>query len=104
MSKDIVVIGAGPVGLAFAKAVAMQGRSVLVLDRSPLDALEDPDFDGREIALSQPSVDCLKRLGAWGDIPDADVSPIRAAKVIDGDSPYSLDFARAASKDNSGDS
>ena len=52
MRFDVVIGGAGPVGLCLARALAEQGRRVAVVDRQPRAALEAPAFDGREIALT----------------------------------------------------
>ena len=49
-------------------------------------------MDGREIALTHLSVKILRQLGAWSKIPQAEISPICEAKVLDGDSPYSMIF------------
>ena len=48
---DIAVIGAGPVGLCFARALAESGLQIVVLERLAEPALAIPVFDGREIAL-----------------------------------------------------
>lgn len=92
MHYDIVIIGAGPAGLSLARALAGTRLNILLVEKSPVDSLRDPVPDGREIALTHLSVDILKALGAWQRIePDA-VTPIYGAKVLNGDSPYSLDF------------
>jgi ubiquinone biosynthesis UbiH/UbiF/VisC/COQ6 family hydroxylase len=66
----------------------------LLIERSPLANIENPTEDGREIALTHLSVKLMQQLGAWERIdPDA-ISPIKTAKVINGNSNYSLDFTR----------
>ena len=90
--QDIVVIGAGPAGLAFARAMKSSGLKVALVERQPRDALADPAFDGREIALTQRSIATLKTLGAWDRFPQDDVWPLRAAKVLNGASPLALTF------------
>ena len=52
---DIAVIGAGPVGLAFARTLAGSGLSVTLIDQQSREHLADPAFDGREIALTYAS-------------------------------------------------
>lgn len=92
MHHDVIIIGAGPAGLAFACSLANTSLNIALIEKSTRDALRDPIADGREIALTHLSVDILKGLGAWQRIaPDA-VTPIYGAKVLNGDSPYSLDF------------
>lgn len=97
MKYDIVIIGAGPAGLSFARSLADTPLKVLLVERSSLDTLRQPPEDGREIALTHLSMDMMKSSGAWQQLADQDVSPICAAKVLDGDSSYTLDF------DNSSD-
>ncbi|WP_432471126.1 5-demethoxyubiquinol-8 5-hydroxylase UbiM [Amphritea sp. HPY] len=92
MKYDIVIIGAGPAGLSFARSLADTPLQVLLVERSSLDTLRQPPEDGREIALTHLSMDMMKSSGAWQQLADQDVSPICAAKVLDGDSSYTLDF------------
>ncbi len=92
MHFDMVIIGAGPAGLGFASLVSDAGYSVGLFDRQSQTALARPKNDGRDIAVSAKSRCILERMGAWEHIPADKISPIRAAKVIDGQSPFTLDF------------
>lgn len=92
MKNDILIIGAGPAGLSFARSLKGSGLSARVIEKAPLTALQHPSPDGREIALTHLSVKLMKELGAWERIPSASIAPIRQAKVLNGDSPYYLDF------------
>lgn len=85
MSWDIVVIGAGPVGLCFARALAGSGLRIAVLEQQPGSALENPEDDGREIALTHRSHRLLHDYGLWPHIADEHVAPLRDALVLDGD-------------------
>jgi len=96
MKYDIVIIGAGPAGLSFARSLADTPLKVLLVERSSLDNLRQPPGDGREIALTHLSMDMMKGSGAWQQLAEQDVSPICAAKVLDGDSSYTLDFDNAS--------
>jgi len=91
---DVVVIGAGPAGLAFALSLAPCGLAVAIVERQPRQRLAQPAFDGREIALTNASVDRLRRLGAWERIPDDEISPLVSARVLNGASPRFLDLRR----------
>ncbi len=93
MKKDIIIIGAGPSGLSFAASLANSGLNILVVERSSKSDLQLPSYDGREIALTLPSVNILKQLNVWSRIDEQLISPIKAAKVLDGNSSYSLDFS-----------
>lgn len=92
MHFDIVVIGAGPAGLAFARSLADSGLRIALVDQQSPEDLSNPAVDGRDIALTHQSVEIMKRLGAWQQIAAEDISELREARVIDGDSSYVLDF------------
>lgn len=92
MKYDILIIGAGPAGLSFARSFKDTDLKVLVIEKASLDELRDPAPDGREIAMTHLSLKLMQDLGAWARIPDESISPIREAKVINGDSSYFLGF------------
>lgn len=92
---DIVIIGAGPAGLSFARMLADTGLSMCLVERQPRAVLEDPPEDGRDIALTHTSEMLMKELGLWDHIPETEVGTIRDAKVVDGQSPFALHFASA---------
>lgn len=92
MDCDVIIVGAGPAGLALARSLADTGLEIVLVERQPLAAIADPRFDGREIALTHGSVDILTRLGAWDMIPEDEISQLRAARVLNGGSPFALDF------------
>jgi len=89
---DIVIIGGGPAGLSFACSMIEADVKVLVVEKSNIDAIANPQVDGREIALTHLSLKILKKLGVWDLIDHAQVAPLREAKVFDGDSPSLLNF------------
>jgi ubiquinone biosynthesis UbiH/UbiF/VisC/COQ6 family hydroxylase len=93
MSFDLLISGAGPAGLCLARALSGQGLSIGIVEQQAASALADPAFDGREIALTQPSTDTLRRLGLWDRIHAYDpaaLSPLRDARVMNGPSPFAL--------------
>lgn len=92
MHYDIAVIGAGPAGLSFARSLADTGLRIALIDRQSQEDLADPAIDGRDIALTHQSLKLLNQLGAWQHIPSEGISDLREARVVDGDSPYVLDF------------
>ncbi|ALE51882.1 ubiquinone biosynthesis protein UbiH [Candidatus Thioglobus autotrophicus] len=89
---DIVVIGAGPAGLSFASSMLDANVRVLLLERADLAEISHPKADGREIALTHLSLKILKKLGVWDLVDQTEVSPLKEAKVFDGDSPSLLNF------------
>lgn len=90
MQVDIAIVGAGPAGLCFARTLAHTGLSILLIEQQSLDSLREPPFDGREIALTQASVRILQALDIWQRLGPADVSPLRSARVLNGQSLHGL--------------
>ncbi len=92
MKYDITIIGAGPAGLSFARSLANTSLNVVMIEKLPRAVLCDPAFDGRDIALTHKSVKILRELGVWPRIPADSIHPIKEARVLDGASPYFLNF------------
>lgn len=103
LKADIVIVGAGPAGLCFARNLAETGLKIVLLERQSQAQLIDPDYDGREIALTHSSRRILMELGAWGHLHAQEVFPIKDARVLNGSSSFSLHFDhREAGVDNLG--
>ncbi len=92
MKYDIAIIGAGPAGLSFACSLRDSGLKIAVIEKQPRNLLADPPIDGRDIALTHLSRRLMRQQGSWQRIDPGHVSSIQRAEVIDGDSPYTLDF------------
>ncbi len=97
INYDVIIVGAGPVGLSFACSLIDLNLKVLIIDRSDLSSISNPNPDGRETALTHNSLKILKKLGVWDFIDQDKVSPLREAKVFDGDSESLLNFAASKS-------
>lgn len=92
-TQDVVIIGAGPVGLCFASALSKLGLLVTIIDKQSSTTLENPPIDGRDVALTHLSVRILKELGAWQYIPQDAISCIREARVYNGRSSNFMELA-----------
>ena len=92
LHSDILVVGAGPAGLSFAAELAGSGLKITLIEKSPLEILQNPPYDGREIALTHLSREIMQRLGMWDLIPKDEIYPLRDAKVLNGQSDYQLYF------------
>ena len=89
---DVVIAGAGPVGLAFAASLEGVGLRIALVDPQPAESLADPADDGREIALTDRSVGMLNKLGAWARVPASDIASLRRMQVLNGPSRYAMQF------------
>lgn len=90
--SQVLIVGAGPAGLALGIALADQGLAVTLLEQQTAPALQAPAEDGREIALTHRARHVMQTLGLWAHLPPDDVAPLRQARVIDGSSPRVLQF------------
>ena len=89
---DIIIIGSGPVGLSIAKALSNSDFRVCVIDRQTKENLSEPSYDGREVAITHFSKRILSDIGSWDLIDQECISQLKEAKVLNGQSPYSLHF------------
>ena len=89
---DIVIVGAGPTGIAFACGFADTNIKIAIIDKLPKVVISNPKIDGREIALAHQSVEILKKLNIWQNFSKKTISTIKEARVLDGDSRYFLNF------------
>lgn len=92
MDTDIIVVGGGPTGLAFARQFKGSRLRIKVLEKAPLSALQNPSYDGREIALTHRSREIMQQLGMWQRIDANEIYRLRDAKVYNGTSDYTLHF------------
>lgn len=90
---DVLIAGAGPAGLALARALAGTRLRIGIIDRAPAETLAAPPCDGREIALTHRSIATLQRLGAWQRLDPAEIAPLREARVLNGRQSFALSFA-----------
>ena len=92
MDTDIVIVGGGPAGLAFARQFKDTNLHITVVEKASEDSLKDPAYDGREIALTHRSREIMQHLGMWQRVPENEIYRLRDAKVFNGTSDYTLHF------------
>ncbi|MEU4743952.1 FAD-dependent oxidoreductase, partial [Actinosynnema sp. NPDC023658] len=76
---DVMVVGAGPAGLATACALRMHGVAVRVVDAAP-----GPATTSRALGLQPRGSEVLERLGALGDLPERSVDIRRVVVHVGG--------------------
>jgi 2-octaprenyl-6-methoxyphenol hydroxylase len=92
MRADVLIVGAGPVGLTVAVALAQSGLTVVAVDRT--DPAR-PQADGRTTAIAATSQRLFSAIGVWRALgPNA--CPIDDIRVTDGDAPVFLHFDHRA--------
>jgi 2-octaprenylphenol hydroxylase len=94
---DIVVVGAGMVGAAAALALAGEGFTVALVERSVPPAWQREDeVDLRVVGLASSSIDLLDRLGVWTSIRESRAAPYARMHVWDDGSGAAIDFSADA--------
>jgi 2-octaprenylphenol hydroxylase len=93
-SHDVVIAGAGLVGLSLAAMLARANLSVALIDRLPVTVVgADPTtWDPRVYAISPGSAAFLRAAGAWQGLPCDRVAAIETMHV-EGDAGASLEFS-----------
>ncbi|MBV7484698.1 UbiH/UbiF family hydroxylase [Bordetella sp. BOR01] len=82
MTHQIVVCGAGIVGLASALALARRGQRVALLAPVSTVPAADPDaYHPRVYAISPASQRFLASLGVWDAMPAARIMPVQAMEI-----------------------
>ena len=94
MKNKVIIIGAGPAGLSLACSLADTDIEITIIEKQSTKHLSSPSYDGREIALTHLSKKILEELGVWKRLSSKTISPIKEAKVLDGNSSYALHFDR----------
>lgn len=90
---DVLVVGAGLVGMSSALALSRQGMSVGLLESKPCQPLAtgeyaEEDWDSRIYAISPANAEWLADLGVWHRLDTHRVSPIAQMQIF-GDAGHS---------------
>ena len=91
--RDVVIAGAGLVGLALASALSRSGMTVALLDRQAAAPAADPGtWDARVYAISPGSATFLQRVGAWQALQCDRITAIETMRIT-GDTGATLQFS-----------
>lgn len=94
MQYDVLIVGAGIVGLALANALVGSPLSVAVIERQPpLLSWPIESQDDRVSAITPGSVQAFKRFGVWSSIQTLGVSPYEEMHVWDALGTGSITFS-----------
>lgn len=98
---DLVIVGAGMVGMTLACLLAPSGLNIKVLESRPLDlngvaeaelAQREAGFDPRVSALTAASQQVLTVAGAWSFMQQMRLSPYKSMNVWDGEGTGNIQF------------
>jgi 2-polyprenylphenol 6-hydroxylase len=91
--RDVVIAGAGLVGLSLAAALARSGITVALLDRQSPQPASDPDtWDARVYAISPGSAAFLQTVGAWQSLSCERMAAVESMRIV-GDQGATLNFS-----------
>jgi len=92
MNVDVAVVGAGLVGLAFARAARDLQVAVLAPDPPPAAPAEGAPFGARIYAISPGNAEFLRALRVWQLLPESRLTPVHAMHVHGDDGRAQLVF------------
>ena len=83
---DVVIVGAGLVGLSLARALANSGLSLALVEPQPQASIPpEESWDNRIYAVSPGCASFLESCGAWQRLPHSRLARIEAMRVYGGD-------------------
>ena len=83
---DIIVVGAGLVGLSAAIAFAQQGKKIVLVDAKKTEIKVTKTWDARIYALTPATENWLKEIGVWQLVDKTRVNDIHAMQLWNADS------------------
>lgn len=88
---DVIIVGAGMVGMSMAVALARAGLNIAVVERDKIEKQFEPEFDGRVSAIALGSKNILDNIGVWQFMSEHG-EPILDIRVTDGATPFFLHY------------
>lgn len=91
-TADIIVVGAGPIGLSMCQALSGSGLKLALVERQTQEAIADARPDGREIAVTHRTRAFMQDLHQWQLLDDSCQFLLKRAEVYNGNSAFVLGF------------
>jgi len=92
---DVVVVGAGPVGLGLVHALAGSDLKLGLVERKRANNAESEDWDARVYAISPANEAFLRDLRAWPGVA-ARMEPVTRMRIFGDDGRFSRPFEHNA--------
>lgn len=89
---DVIIVGAGPIGLSMCQALSGTGLKVALIEKQSEESIANPAFDGREIAITHRTRGIMQDLHQWQRLAEDEVHFLRRAEVYNGASDFALGF------------
>lgn len=80
---DVVIVGGGMVGASLGAALAQLPLKIAVVEAVPFEAVTQPSYDERTVALTLGSRRIFEGIGVWRHIAERDATAIRQIHVSD---------------------
>jgi ubiquinone biosynthesis UbiH/UbiF/VisC/COQ6 family hydroxylase len=84
IKTDVVIMGAGLVGLAAAVGLSTLGKQVVLLDAKPVDVKKIDDWDSRIYAITPAVKNWLHHMGVWSLVDSSRVNDVEAMHLWGG--------------------
>ncbi len=91
IDTDIVIVGSGIIGSAFAHFVSTAGFKVVLIEQSDLSLLSNESYDGRASAIAYGTKIILETSGLWVNL-EKKAEPILGIRVREENSKHFLNF------------
>jgi 2-octaprenylphenol hydroxylase len=90
---DVVIVGAGMVGLTLALALKNSGLNIVVIDKGSAPQSLGPEPELQVSALTLASINIIKNIEGWDGLDHSRVTPYTDMQVWDQDSFAQIDFS-----------
>lgn len=92
LNTDVIIIGAGPIGLSMCQALKDSRLKVHLIEKQSHQAIANPQYDGREIAITHRTKSIMKQLEQWRELDLDNIHHLKRAEVYNGQSLFALGF------------